>query len=223
MAMSKCKECGKSISTLAKTCPGCGAPNPTGKSSSQKSKKENYKPKGTVQILAAIGLVIAILWTAKGLFQAGSAGYKEVKNKIEKSDKKKSAQNKIWKKEFTCEGEIISSYRGDTSSSGMFIDEYTITYGSNNKIDLLYLNSNNYYGRRDLLRDISVSSSSITIRDQNWTLGEGRDQFKFELYEAKISINSGTFAGRIYGEIDRTALNASFNGKCFGLDKIKIR
>ena len=98
MAMSKCKECGKSISTLAKTCPGCGAPNPTGKSSSQKSKKENHKPKGTVQILAAIGLVIAILWTAKGLFQAGSAGYKEVKNKIEKSDKKKSVQNKIWKK-----------------------------------------------------------------------------------------------------------------------------
>mgnify|MGYP001253476127 FL=1 len=223
MAMSKCKECGKSISTLAKTCPGCGAPNPTGKASSSKSKTENYKPKGAIQILAAIGLVIAILWTAKGLFQAGSAGYKEVKNKIEKSDKKKSVQNKIWKKEFTCEGEIISSYRGDTSSSGMFIDEYTISYDSNNRIHLLYLNSNNYYGRRNVIDDITVTSSSITIRDRNYTLGEGRDQFKFELYESKISINSGTFAGRIYGEIDRTALNASFNGKCFGLDKINIR
>ena len=82
MAMSKCKECGKSISTLAKICPGCGAPNPTGKASSSKSKTENYKPKGAIQILAAIGLVIAILWTAKGLFQAGGAGYKEIKNKV---------------------------------------------------------------------------------------------------------------------------------------------
>ena len=46
--------------------------------------------------------MIAILWTAKGLFQAGSAGYKEVKNKFEKSDKKKSVQNIICKYEFTC-------------------------------------------------------------------------------------------------------------------------
>ena len=31
MAMSKCKECGKSISTLAKTCPHCGVPKPVKK------------------------------------------------------------------------------------------------------------------------------------------------------------------------------------------------
>ena len=42
------------------------------------AKKKGYRPKGPIQILAAIGLVIAILWTAKGLFQFGSAGYKEV-------------------------------------------------------------------------------------------------------------------------------------------------
>ena len=29
MTMSNCKECGKAVSTLAKTCPSCGAPNPT--------------------------------------------------------------------------------------------------------------------------------------------------------------------------------------------------
>ena len=28
MAMSKCKECGKAVSTLAKTCPSCGVPKP---------------------------------------------------------------------------------------------------------------------------------------------------------------------------------------------------
>ena len=46
------------------------------------TKKKGYRPKGPIQILAAIGLVIAILWTAKGLFQAGDAGYKEIKNKV---------------------------------------------------------------------------------------------------------------------------------------------
>ena len=60
------------------------------------------KPKGPIQILATIGLVIAILWTAKGLFQAGSTGYKEVKNKIERSDKKKSTTKKTIHR-FTCE------------------------------------------------------------------------------------------------------------------------
>tara|TARA_B100000674_G_scaffold67841_1_gene46801 strand:+ start:109 stop:630 length:522 start_codon:yes stop_codon:yes gene_type:complete len=44
------------------------------------AKKKGYRPKGPIQILAAIGLVIAILWTAKGLFEFGSAGYKEVTN-----------------------------------------------------------------------------------------------------------------------------------------------
>ena len=29
MAMSECKECGKAVSTLAKTCPSCGVPKPT--------------------------------------------------------------------------------------------------------------------------------------------------------------------------------------------------
>ena len=29
MAMSNCRECGKAVSTLAKTCPNCGVPKPT--------------------------------------------------------------------------------------------------------------------------------------------------------------------------------------------------
>ena len=28
MAMSECRECGKAVSTLAKTCPSCGVPKP---------------------------------------------------------------------------------------------------------------------------------------------------------------------------------------------------
>ena len=42
------------------------------------AKKKDYRPKGPIQILAAIGLVIAILWTAKGFFDFGKAGYKEI-------------------------------------------------------------------------------------------------------------------------------------------------
>tara|TARA_B100001059_G_C17538399_1_gene429122 strand:+ start:161 stop:685 length:525 start_codon:yes stop_codon:yes gene_type:complete len=48
--------------------------------------KKNNKSKSPIKILATIGFVIAILWTAKGFFQFGSAGYKEVKNKISKTN-----------------------------------------------------------------------------------------------------------------------------------------
>ena len=51
------------------------------------AKKKGYRPKGPIQIIASIVLVIAILWTAKGLFQAGGAGYKEIKNKVSSSSK----------------------------------------------------------------------------------------------------------------------------------------
>ena len=49
MAMSKCRECGKAVSTLAKTCPSCGVPKPTKilkkKNSTKKiiKKTENHK------------------------------------------------------------------------------------------------------------------------------------------------------------------------------------
>ena len=49
------------------------------------AKKKNFRPKGPVQILASIGLVIAILWTAKGLFQVGTSGYKEATKKVSSS------------------------------------------------------------------------------------------------------------------------------------------
>lgn len=43
MAMSNCKECGKAVSTLAKTCPSCGVPKPAKvlkKKTIKKTKKE---------------------------------------------------------------------------------------------------------------------------------------------------------------------------------------
>ena len=40
--------------------------------------KKKTKSKSPIQIIAAIGLVIAILWTAKGFFEFGKAGYKEI-------------------------------------------------------------------------------------------------------------------------------------------------
>jgi len=41
--MSKCKECGKAVSTLAKTCPNCGVPKPTLKKTlAKKFIRKNY-------------------------------------------------------------------------------------------------------------------------------------------------------------------------------------
>ena len=45
MAMSKCRECGKAVSTLAKTCPHCGVPKPTKKT--KKATKKTTAPKST--------------------------------------------------------------------------------------------------------------------------------------------------------------------------------
>tara|TARA_Y100000389_G_scaffold158651_1_gene160182 strand:- start:1091 stop:1735 length:645 start_codon:yes stop_codon:yes gene_type:complete len=41
MAMSKCRECGKAVSTLAKTCPHCGVPKPVKKKTKVKKKTTN--------------------------------------------------------------------------------------------------------------------------------------------------------------------------------------
>ena len=49
MAMSKCKECGKAVSTLAKTCPNCGVPKPALKIKIKKkiaAKTKRNKPHG---------------------------------------------------------------------------------------------------------------------------------------------------------------------------------
>jgi ribosomal protein L37E len=50
MAMSKCRECGKAVSTLAKTCPHCGVPKPvkkiTKKVKKKKKNKETFISKG---------------------------------------------------------------------------------------------------------------------------------------------------------------------------------
>ena len=44
MALSTCKECDGKVSTLAKTCPHCGVPNPAIK---KKTSKKNSKPWGS--------------------------------------------------------------------------------------------------------------------------------------------------------------------------------
>jgi RNA polymerase subunit RPABC4/transcription elongation factor Spt4 len=51
MALKKCKECGKEISTEAKVCPNCGKKNPTG---------ERVGCVAAVLILIAIAAVVSI-------------------------------------------------------------------------------------------------------------------------------------------------------------------
>lgn len=41
MALSTCKECGGKVSTLAKTCPHCGVPNPAIKKKTSKKDKDS--------------------------------------------------------------------------------------------------------------------------------------------------------------------------------------
>lgn len=82
------------------------------------SKNKDYKPKGAIQILAAIGLLLAILWTAKGFFDFGKAGYKEIK-----SSKSNSETQKVVIVDLNCRWLSGESYLSDgtrmTNSSGM--------------------------------------------------------------------------------------------------------
>ena len=222
MAMSKCKECGKSISTLAKTCPGCGAPNPT-KTSSSKSKKESYRPKGPIQILAAIGLVIAILWTAKGLFQAGSAGYKQVKkstSSISKTDYK-----------FTCEGTAFTNFAGlglgpEHNTEELFIDEYNLR--RKNKFYILQMTSNKSSGRpyqifEENSGDLTVTSSTIKFDPRkSWLqIVTGTKDLKVERFIGSISLNSGNYSSSLTTRYKGAIVPVEFTGRCFGLEQIK--
>jgi len=222
MAMSKCKECGKSISTLAKTCPGCGAPNPTGKASSSKSKTENYKPKGAIQILAAIGLVIAILWTAKGFYQAGKAGYKQVKKSTSSISKKDY--------KFTCEGRVLTNFAGlglgpEHNTDELFIDEYNLRKDTKGKFILQMSETNQNLGGRPYqifetnVGELRVTSSTINFDPKNFFTSGGN--IKILNYNGAISFNSGNFSAYGVNLYKGDRITYSMNGKCYGLDQIR--
>ena len=51
MALSKCVECGKDVSTTAEECPNCGNPDPTKTGKQKKEDKDGY-----------IGIIILIVF-----------------------------------------------------------------------------------------------------------------------------------------------------------------
>ena len=53
MAMSKCRECGKAVSTHAKTCPHCGVPKPTKKTKKVKKKTIASKSSKVMDLMCA--------------------------------------------------------------------------------------------------------------------------------------------------------------------------
>ena len=94
MALSKCKECGSSVSTLAKSCPKCGAPDPTTKEISSKKKAETKSDNSIIKVLATLGLLIVIFLILKGGFGVGKVSF----NKIFKTN---NDSTKLTKKKLT--------------------------------------------------------------------------------------------------------------------------
>jgi hypothetical protein len=68
MAMSQCKECGKKVSTLAKTCPSCGAPNPT------KTSAKTFDKNSFVKLLDG-ELDLATAFWGYGVLGTGIVGF----------------------------------------------------------------------------------------------------------------------------------------------------
>ncbi len=186
------------------------------------AKKKEYRPKGPIQILAAIGLVIAILWTAKGLFQFGSAGYKEIKSKssISKTEYK-----------FTCEGTVYTNYAGmglgpEHNTEELFIDEYNLRKGK--KFYTLEMRSNKSLRRpaqifSQNIGDLIVSSQTIKFDpDKKWLqLVSGSSDLKMERFIGSISLNTGNYSSSLRTKYKGDIIMIEFTGKCFGLEQIK--
>jgi hypothetical protein len=56
MALSKCVECRKEVSTIAETCPNCGNPEPTLTGKAKQNKKDEYI--GIIILLIVGGAVL---------------------------------------------------------------------------------------------------------------------------------------------------------------------
>ena len=75
--MSKCRECGKSVSTLAKTCPKCGVPKPTKKIKNKGKSKENFITKGVKDFKRGLALSgLSINFSEKILHETFSVNFK---------------------------------------------------------------------------------------------------------------------------------------------------
>ena len=65
MGLANCKECGKKISTTAKSCPNCGAPEPTEKK--EKNTETLFGAKQGSKLGTTYGIIIMIvLWCFLG-------------------------------------------------------------------------------------------------------------------------------------------------------------
>ena len=65
MGLANCKECGKKVSTTAKSCPNCGAPKPTEKK--EKNTETLFGAKQGSKLGTTYGIIIMIvLWCFLG-------------------------------------------------------------------------------------------------------------------------------------------------------------
>ena len=212
MAMSKCKECGKSISTLAKTCPGCGAPSPTKKTSSKEKKSKTKTPIQIIAIVVMLGLL------SIPVYNWGNFGLNKAKSI--KSEKVDSFNNTIDRVMFTCEGRARES---ETNLDKSFIDEYTLLK-KNGEYDLR-LSTNAYYGRPGTIfeanaGDLRISKLGIKM-DVN--IFPGLDQnaeFKMKRYSGTISLNTGSYSATSLYDYNNSPVSIHFEGKCIGIDKV---
>ena len=219
MALSTCKECNTKVSTLAKTCPKCGAPDPTAK---ETTIKETTTKKGTqkssnnfVKVLATIGLIIAIGLILRGVFDVGKVGYKKVKKNI---TKEKSTSTKVIN--FTCEGNVITTGIGTASRNEQFIDEYTLKI-INGKADSLYFTTNLLSTRTSPSfpenNELEVTPMTIQIYHYNYAAAP---DIQVITYKASISLNTGNYVASTSARYKEYSPAHNFSGNCFGINEI---
>ena len=218
MALSKCKECGSSVSTLAKSCPKCGAPDPTTKEISSKKKAETKSDNSIIKVLATIGLLIVIFLILKAVFGVGKIGVNKVKKSFTKEKNIPKKFNKVIN--FTCEGNVILTGIGPDSKTTGFIDEYTLRI-VNGKADSLYMTSNNSSSRTSPSfpsnKELIVTPMTIQIYHYNYA---AHDDIQVTSYKASISLNTGNYSAITSARYKEYRPSHNFSGRCFGINEI---
>ena len=146
MALEKCGECGKDVSSKSTTCPNCGAPSPAvirAERDKEREKEEDEKRQGEYISLSIIGaFVLFCFWWFADL-DGGSAPNGNAKAPQEESDLKE-AQIIAG---ILCKDRVKKNLAAPSTASFPFAPRYgiTTTDGRYHKVTS-HVDSENYYG-----------------------------------------------------------------------------
>ena len=168
MALEKCGECGKDVSSKSTTCPGCGGPSPAALRA-ERDKEEDEKRQGEFKSLFIIGVfVLFCFWWFVDL-DGGSVPKGNAKAPTEK-ERARQEESDLTKAQIIagrlCKDRVKKELMAPSTASFPFAPRHgiTTTDGKHHKV-LSYVDSENYFGaqiRKTFLCEVSGSGDDFS-------------------------------------------------------------